>query len=126
MALVLTKKRRIGRGMKQDIETDVAIVGAGPVGLFAVFELGMLKLSSVLIDALAGVGGEGTALYPEKPIYDTPAHPAIEAGGLVTRLEEQIAPFRAPRLMGRQVCGLRGEGGGVILTTEPGEPVHRQ
>ncbi len=68
--------------MTQHIETDVAIVGAGPVGLFAVFELGMLKLSSVLIDALAEVGGQCTALYPEKPIYDIPAHPAIEAGAL--------------------------------------------
>ena len=54
MALVLTKMRRIGRSMTHHIETDVAIVGAGPVGLFAVFELGMLKLSSVLIDALGG------------------------------------------------------------------------
>ena len=80
--------------MTQHIETDVAIVGAGPVGLFAVFELGMLKLSSVLIDALAEVGGQCTALYPEKPIYDIPAHPAIEAGALITRLEQQIAPFR--------------------------------
>ena len=69
--------------MAQDIQTDVAIVGAGPVGLFAVFELGMLKLSSVLIDALAEVGGQCAALYPEKPIYDIPAHPAIEAGDLV-------------------------------------------
>ena len=61
--------------MKNEIETDVAIVGAGPVGLFAVFELGMLKLSSVLIDALSEVGGQCAALYPEKPIYDIPAHP---------------------------------------------------
>src|ERR1700742_1164778 len=110
--------------MTQNIETDVAIVGAGPVGLFAVFELGMLKLSSVLIDALAEVGGQCTALYPEKPIYDIPAHAAIEAGGLVTRLEEQIAPFRAPRLLGRQVCGLSGERGGFILTTDQGDTVH--
>ncbi|WP_158924608.1 NAD(P)-binding protein, partial [Acidisphaera sp. S103] len=91
--------------MTQHIETDVAIVGAGPVGLFAVFELGMLKLSSVLIDALAEVGGQCTALYPEKPIYDIPAHPAIEAGALVTQLEQQIAPFPVPRLLGRQVSG---------------------
>src|SRR5579859_6976472 len=95
--------------MASDIETDVAIIGAGPVGLFAVFELGMLKLTSVLIDALAEVGGQCTALYPEKPIYDIPAHPAIEAGALITRLEDQIAPFAAPRLLGRQVNGLTGE-----------------
>jgi thioredoxin reductase (NADPH) len=109
--------------MTQHIETDVAIVGAGPVGLFAVFELGMLKLSSVLIDALAEVGGQCTALYPEKPIYDIPAHPAIEAGALVTRLEEQIAPFAAPRLLGRQVNGLTGVRGGFTLTTDQGDSI---
>ena len=92
--------------MASDIETDVAIIGAGPVGLFAVFELGMLKLSSVLIDALAEVGGQCAALYPEKPIYDIPAHPAIDAGELVAQLERQIAPFHAPRLLGRRVVGL--------------------
>jgi thioredoxin reductase (NADPH) len=109
--------------MTQHLETDVAIVGAGPVGLFAVFELGMLKLSSVLIDALAEVGGQCAALYPEKPIYDIPAHPAIEAGALITRLEEQIAPFTTPRLLGRQVNGLAGEPGAFTLTTDQGDTV---
>jgi thioredoxin reductase (NADPH) len=109
--------------MKQHLETDVAIVGAGPAGLFAVFELGMLKLSSVLIDALSEVGGQCTALYPEKPIFDIPAHPAIEAGALITRLEEQILPFPAPRLLGRQVNGLSGEPGAFILTTDQGDTV---
>jgi thioredoxin reductase (NADPH) len=109
--------------MEQHIETDVAIVGAGPVGLFAVFELGMLKLSSALIDALPEVGGQCTALYPEKPIYDIPAHPAIEAGALVTRLEEQIQPFAAPRLLGRQVNSLSGECGAFILTTDHGDTI---
>ena len=98
--------------MAQTIETDVAIIGAGPVGLFAVFELGMLKLSSVLIDALGEVGGQCTALYPEKPIYDIPAHPAIEASELVAQLEQQIAPFHAPRLLGRRVDALDGRGRG--------------
>jgi thioredoxin reductase (NADPH) len=109
--------------MTQHIETDVAIVGAGPVGLFAVFELGMLKLTSVLIDALAEVGGQCTALYPEKPIYDIPAHPAIEAGALITRIEQQIAPFRVPRLLGRQVNGLSGECGAFVLTTDQGDTI---
>jgi thioredoxin reductase (NADPH) len=109
--------------MTQNIETDVAIVGAGPVGLFAVFELGMLKLSSVLIDALAEVGGQCTALYPEKPIYDIPAHPAIEAGALITQLEQQTAPFPAPRLLGRQVNGLAGERGAFTLTTDQGDTI---
>jgi thioredoxin reductase (NADPH) len=110
--------------MTQSIETDVAIVGAGPVGLFAIFELGMLKLSGVLIDALAEVGGQCAALYPEKPIYDIPAFPAIEAGALVTRLEQQIAPFRAPRLLGRQVNALSGECGAFTLATDQGDTVH--
>ena len=110
--------------MTQHLETDVAIVGAGPVGLFSVFELGMLKLSSVLIDVLPEVGGQCTALYPEKPIYDIPAHPAIEAGALITRLEEQIAPFATPRLLGRQVNGLAGQSGDFTLTTDQGDTVH--
>jgi thioredoxin reductase (NADPH) len=109
--------------MASDIGTDVAIIGAGPVGLFAVFELGMLKLSSVLIDALSDVGGQCAALYPEKPIYDIPAHPAIHAGDLVAQLERQIAPFQAPRLLGRRVTGLSGESGSFTLTTDKGDTV---
>ena len=104
--------------MTQIIQTDVAIVGAGPVGMFAVFELGMLKLRAVLIDALDELGGQCAALYPEKPIYDIPAHPAIEAGELVAQLEKQIAPFNAPRLMGRRVIGLTGSQGDFTLTTD--------
>ncbi|MGA8193560.1 MAG: NAD(P)/FAD-dependent oxidoreductase [Acetobacteraceae bacterium] len=109
--------------MGSEIDTDVAIVGAGPVGLFAVFELGMLKLSSVLIDALTEVGGQCAALYPEKPIYDIPAHPAIDAGELVAQLERQIAPFHAPRLLGRRVLGLEGEAGAFILNTDQRDTV---
>jgi thioredoxin reductase (NADPH) len=109
--------------MAQDIQADVVIVGAGPVGLFAVFELGMLKLSSVLIDALSEVGGQCTALYPEKPIYDIPAHPAILASDLVERLEQQIAPFHAPRLLGRRVEALTGEAGAFTVTTDHGDTV---
>ena len=104
--------------MTQIIQTDVAIVGAGPVGMFAVFELGMLKLRAVLIDALDELGGQCAALYPEKPIYDIPAHPAIEAGELVAELEKQISPFNAPRLMGRRVIGLTGSQGDFTLTTD--------
>ncbi len=110
--------------MAQELHTDVAIIGAGPVGLFAVFELGMLKISSVLIDALAETGGQCTALYPEKPIYDIPAHPAIAAGDLITRLEEQIAPVATPRLLGRRVEGLSGGPGAFTLTTDQGDTIH--
>jgi thioredoxin reductase (NADPH) len=106
-----------------EIETDVAIVGAGPVGLFAVFECGMLRMRCVLIDALDAVGGQCTALYPEKPIYDIPAHPAIEAAELVANLERQIAPFAAPRLLGRRVERLEGTAGALTLGTDRGETI---
>lgn len=109
--------------MAQVIETDVAVVGAGPVGLFAAFELGMLKLRCVLVDALGEVGGQCTALYPEKPIYDIPAHPAIEAADLVAKLEAQIAPFAPGRLLGRRVETLSGERGGFVLGTDQGDTV---
>jgi thioredoxin reductase (NADPH) len=102
------------------VMADVAIVGAGPVGLFAVFECGMLKLSSVLVDTLGEVGGQCAALYPEKPIYDIPAHPAIEAAALIERLEVQIAPFGAKRLLNQQVVTLGGEAGAFELTTSAG------
>ncbi len=105
------------------IETDVAIVGAGPVGLFAVFELGMLRMRAVLIDALGEVGGQCTALYPEKPIYDIPAHAAIEAGDLVAALEQQVEPFGAPRLLGQRVATLTGARGGFTLGTDAGNTV---
>src|ERR1700742_1954749 len=103
--------------MTETITTDVAIIGAGPVGLFAAFELGMLKLSSVLVDALDAPGGQCTALYPEKPIYDIPAHPAIEASELIARLEQQIAPFAPARLLGRRVERLEGISGDFTLGT---------
>jgi thioredoxin reductase (NADPH) len=110
--------------MGEIYKTDVAIIGAGPVGLFAVFECGMLKLSSLLVDALGEVGGQCAALYPEKPIYDIPAHPAIEAADLIARLEAQIAPFPAPRLLNRRVESLAGESGNFTLTTSLGETIH--
>ena len=106
------------------LTTDVAIIGAGPAGLFAVFELGMLKLHGVLIDALTDIGGQCSALYPEKPIFDIPGHPAIEAGDLVARLDQQIAPFAAPRLLGRRVESLTGTPGTFRLTTDRGDEIH--
>jgi len=109
--------------MPDQISTDVAIIGAGPVGLFAAFELGMLKLRSVLLDALAEIGGQCTALYPEKPIYDIPAHPAIAAGHLIGNLERQIEPFHVPRLLGRRVDRLSGEVGEFLLGTDRGDEI---
>jgi len=73
--------------------TDVVIIGAGPIGLFAVFECGMAKLDCHVVDALEAIGGQCSALYPEKPIYDIPAHPAISGQDLIDKLEAQAAPF---------------------------------
>jgi thioredoxin reductase (NADPH) len=86
--------------------TDVAIIGAGPVGLFAVFECGMLKMRCHVIDSLDAIGGQCTALYPEKPIYDIPGYPAIDAADLVHKLEAQAAPFHPVYHLGAQVTAL--------------------
>lgn len=85
------------------IKTDAVIIGAGPVGLFAVFECGMLNMKSVVIDALDFIGGQCTALYPEKPIYDVAGFPSINAEDLIKNLEKQAAPFNPQYLLGQQV-----------------------
>ncbi len=79
--------------MTEIIETDVVIIGAGPVGLFAVFELGLLDIKAHLIDILPKVGGQCAELYPEKPIYDIPGFPIVTGMGLVDNLMKQIEPF---------------------------------
>jgi thioredoxin reductase (NADPH) len=85
------------------IQTDAVIVGAGPVGLFQVFELGLLGLKAELIDSLPQVGGQCSELYPEKPIYDIPACPEIGAQELVDNLMKQIKPFNAGIHLGQRV-----------------------
>ncbi|MBR0681222.1 NAD(P)/FAD-dependent oxidoreductase [Roseomonas eburnea] len=105
------------------IETDVAIIGAGPVGLFAVFECGMLRMKCVVVDALEAVGGQCTALYPEKPIYDIPAHPAIGAAELIGKLEHQAAPFTPIYLLGRRVERLGRDGATIELHTSAGDTI---
>ncbi len=87
-------------------KTEVAIIGAGPVGLFAVFECGMLGLRCHVIDALAIAGGQCSALYPEKPIYDIPGYPRILAGDLIERLREQATPFDPHYHLAQQVTAL--------------------
>jgi thioredoxin reductase (NADPH) len=79
--------------MGEAIKTDVVIIGAGPIGLFAVFELGLLDMKAHLIDILDKIGGQCAELYPEKPIYDIPGIPMTSAQGLVDALMEQIKPF---------------------------------
>ena len=103
-------------------KTDVLIVGAGPVGLFAVFELGLLDLKCHLIDILDRPGGQCAELYPEKPIYDIPALPTVGAQELVDRLMEQIAPFKPEFTFNRMVSGLeRLEDGTFRVTTDENE-----
>ena len=85
------------------IKTDVVIVGAGPCGLFQVFELGLLGMNAHLVDALDAVGGQCLELYPDKPIYDIPGIPFCNAIELVEQLEEQIKPFNATYHLGQQV-----------------------
>ncbi|UMM64313.1 NAD(P)/FAD-dependent oxidoreductase [Aristophania vespae] len=104
--------------------TDIAIIGAGPTALFAAFECRMLRLNCVLMDVLDSVGGQCAALYPEKPIYDIPAHPSITGGDLIAALEAQIAPFDIPKLLGSRVTTLEGVRGKFVLGNERGDKVH--
>lgn len=90
-------------GQGSAIETDVVIVGAGPVGMFAVFELGLLDIRCHLIDILPKAGGQCAELYPEKPIYDIPGYPSVTGQELVDKLMEQIEPFRPTFHLGEMV-----------------------
>jgi len=86
---------------------ETAIIGAGPVGIFQIFELGLLGIGSVIIDSLAQVGGQCTELYPDKPIYDIPALPVCGAQELIDRLLEQVKPFNAKFHLGQEVTELQ-------------------
>ncbi len=109
--------------MTQTHTTDVAIIGAGPVGLFSVFQCGMLKMSCHVIDALPAIGGQCTALYPEKPIFDIPAAPGINATDLIERLEQQIAPFNPVFHLNQQVSALEKIADLWQLTTSTGHKI---
>ena len=101
--------------------TDIVVVGAGPVGLFAVFEAGMLRMRCHVVDSLEAIGGQCTALYPEKPIYDVPGYPVIDAGQLVGRLAEQAAPFNPVCHLGQQVTAVtRTDSSGFRVETSKG------
>ncbi|WP_420103898.1 NAD(P)/FAD-dependent oxidoreductase [Bosea sp. (in: a-proteobacteria)] len=90
-------------GVSEVIETDVVIVGAGPCGLFAVFELGLLDIRAHLVDILPKVGGQCAELYPEKPIYDIPGFPMVTGQALVDNLLEQIRPFSPTFHLGQMI-----------------------
>jgi len=100
--------------------TDVVIIGAGPTGLFAVFELGLLDLKAHLIDILDRPGGQCTELYPEKPIYDIPALVEVTGQGLTDRLLDQIKPFNATYHLGQMAERLEKAGNGWTVTTDAG------
>lgn len=106
--------------MTEKIETDVVIIGAGPVGLFAVFQLGLLGMKAHVIDILDKPGGQCAELYPEKPIYDIPAWPMITGHDLTEKLMEQIRPFHPVFHFGQMAEKLEKTTDGWHLTTDAG------
>ena len=103
------------------IQTDIIIIGAGPVGLFTVFEAGLLKLRCHLIDSLPQSGGQCSEIYPKKPIYDIPGFPEILAGELVDNLMKQAAPFKPGFTLGEAAYSIdKNEEGKFIVTTVKG------
>lgn len=107
------------------IKTDIIIIGAGPVGLFTVFEAGLLKLKCHLIDSLPIPGGQCAEIYPKKPIYDIPGFPSILAGELIDNLMDQIEPFKAGFTLGEAATEIsQQEDGSFIVTTIKGTKHH--
>jgi len=107
------------------IKTDICIIGAGPVGLFAVFEAGLLKMRCHLIDVLPQIGGQLSEIYPRKPIYDIPGYPTIDAQDLVDNLMEQIKPFHPTFTIGERVESIdKQEDGSFNLTSNEGTQIN--
>ena len=100
------------------IKTDIIIIGAGPTGLFTVFEAGLLGLKCHIIDSLVKPGGQCSEIYPNKPIYDIPAYPEIMAGDLIHKLLDQIKPFDPGYTMGESAVELKKIDGEFIITTD--------
>ncbi|HAF47205.1 MAG TPA: ferredoxin--NADP(+) reductase [Cryomorphaceae bacterium] len=99
------------------IETDLLIIGAGPTGLFTVFEAGLLKMKCHLIDSLPQPGGQLAEIYPKKPIYDIPGYPIIMAGELVDKLMEQIKPFNPGFTLGESAVSIEKTKDGLFIVT---------
>jgi len=103
------------------IQTDILIIGAGPVGLFTVFEAGLMKLRCHIIDAIPQAGGQLTEIYPKKPIYDIPGFPRVLAGELIENLLEQAAPFKPGFTLGERAEAIdKQKDGSFIVTTSEG------
>jgi thioredoxin reductase (NADPH) len=109
--------------MSEVVKTDAVIIGGGPVGLFAVFELGLVDIKSHVVDILDKPGGQCAELYPEKPIYDIPGLPVVTGAGLVTNLMEQIKPFNPTFEFGVRIESLQRIDGGFRLTTDIGSEI---
>lgn len=105
------------------IKTDISIIGAGPVGLFAVFEAGLLKMRCHIIDALPQIGGQLSEIYPKKPIYDIPGYPEVLAQDLVENLKKQIDPFQPGYTLGERVEALEKTQDGFVLRTSEGTEI---
>jgi thioredoxin reductase (NADPH) len=103
------------------IQTDALIIGAGPCGLFQVFELGLLGVKADIVDSLPAAGGQCTWLYPDKPIYDIPAVPVCTGAELVANLMTQIEPFSPTFHLGEEVVALQAVDGGFHVRTAPGK-----
>ena len=103
------------------IQTDILIIGAGPTGLFAVFEAGLLQLKCHIIDALPMPGGQLSELYPKKPIYDIPGFPEVLAGDLVDNLMEQIKPFEPGFTLGERAETIEKQADGTVLSASAKE-----
>jgi len=103
------------------IKTDILIIGAGPVGLFAVFEAGLMKMKCHLIDVLPRPGGQCSEIYPKKPIYDIPAYPEILADGLIDKLMEQCSQFQPGFTLGERAMTIdKQENNNFLVTTDKG------
>ncbi|GGH13554.1 ferredoxin--NADP reductase [Sphingobacterium alkalisoli] len=113
--------------MNNIIQTDICIIGAGPVALFAVFEAGLLKMRCHLVDALPQIGGQLSEIYPQKPIYDIPGYPAIKAQELIDKQMEQIKPFSPTFTLGERVDALEKQtDGSYVVSTSENTKIHCQ
>ncbi len=109
--------------MSEIENTDVIIIGAGPVGLFSVFECGLLGMKCHVVDSLEHIGGQCIALYPEKPIYDIPAYPKIMAQDLIAKLTEQAKPYNPNYHLNQKVMSFEKFEGDIVITTSENKTI---